>query len=155
VITVDYLANHRDAIPDLARYFFDEWRVVYEKRGLSLHDIVAACEGRAQTDKLPVALVALENGAVIGTGALKLDDLELRPTLNPWLGGLFVLPSHRNRGIATTLIKRLLDEARRLDLSILYLWTLSAESLYARLGWKTVEQLDYCDYSISLMQLTL
>ena len=155
VITIDYLANHRAAVRQLAHHFFDEWRPVYEKRGLSLDDVVAACEERAQIDKLPLALVALEDGAVIGTGALKLDDLELRPSLNPWLGGLFVLPSHRNRGVATALINRLLEEARRLHLSVLYLWTPSAESLYSKLGWKTIERLDYCGYSISLMQLAL
>ncbi|HME88572.1 MAG TPA: GNAT family N-acetyltransferase [Chthoniobacterales bacterium] len=102
-----------------------------------------------------LALVALENDVVIGTGCLKSNDLELRPQLGPWLGGLFVLPTHRNHGVATALIRRLLQEARRLDLSVLYLWTPSAESLYAKLGWKTVVKLDYCGYSISVMKLVL
>ena len=155
MITIEYLADHRETIPELARHFFHEWQVVYEKRGLSLEDVAAACNDRAQTDRLPLALVALENGTVVGTGSLKLDDLEVRPALNPWLGGLYVLPSHRKQGVATALINCLLDEARRLHLPGLYLWTPSAEALYAKLGWKTIEQLDYCGHAISVMKRML
>jgi GNAT superfamily N-acetyltransferase len=154
-MTIDYLANHRSAVLELAAYGFNEWRRIYDKRGISLNDVVAAFEARANDDRLPLAVVAIENGNVIGTGSLKVEDLEIRLELSPWLGGIFVVPEYRDRGVATAIIQRLLQEAGRLKLSVLYLWTPSAESLYARLGWKTMERLDYCGYSMSLMQLAL
>lgn len=122
---------------------------------MSLNDVVASFEARTNTDKLPLAIVAIENGEVIGTGCLKPGDLEIRPELSPWLGGIFVVPQCRNRGVATAIIHRLLQEALRLQLSVLYLWTPSAESLYARLGWKTIERLDYCEDTVSIMELAL
>ena len=154
-MTIDYLANHRVAIPRLAQYCFNEWRPVYDKRGMSLKDVIAAFETRANIDRLPLAVVAIEHGNVIGTGCLKLEDLEIRPHLSPWLGGLFVVPEYRNRGVATAMIRHLLEEAQSFQLGVLYLWTPSAESLYAKLGWKTVERLDYCGYSVAVMQLEL
>jgi GNAT superfamily N-acetyltransferase len=155
VMTIDNLANHRSSIPKLARYFFDEWRPVYQKRGMTLDDVTASFEARANLESMPLALVAIDGGQVIGTGSLKLDDLEVRPQLSPWLGGLFVVPEHRNRGVATALIQHLLHEARRLHLAVLYLWTPASESLYSKLGWNTIERLNYCGYSISLTRLVL
>jgi GNAT superfamily N-acetyltransferase len=154
-MTIDYLANHRSSIPKLARYFFDEWRPVYEQRGMTLDDVTVSFEARANVDLLPLTLVGIDRDHVIGTGSLKLDDLEVRPELNPWLGGLFVVPERRNQGVGTALIERLLYEGRRLHLADLYLWTPSAESLYAKLGWNTIERLDYCGYSVSVMKVTL
>jgi len=122
---------------------------------MTLDDVTASFEARANVHSLPLTLVAMDHSRVIGTGSLKMEDLEVRPQFSPWLGGLFVVPEHRNRGIGTALIDRLLDEARRLHLTALYLWTPSAESLYAKLGWNTIERLDYCGYSVSLMKLTL
>jgi GNAT superfamily N-acetyltransferase len=154
-MTIDYLANHRSSIPKLARYFFGEWRPVYEQRGMTLVDVMVSFEARANVDLLPLTLVGIDRDHVIGTGSLKLDDLEVRPELNPWLGGLFVVPERRNQGFGTVLIERLLHEARRLHLADLYLWTPSAESLYAKLGWSTIERLDYYGYSVSVMKVTL
>jgi GNAT superfamily N-acetyltransferase len=71
------------------------------------------------------------------------------------MGGLFVAEAHRGRGVASALIRRLLEEARRLKIARLYLWTPSAEGLYAKLGWVNLEKLDYCGYQISIMQKTL
>src|SRR2546425_806679 len=58
-LTIDYLANHRSSIPKLARYFFDEWRPVYEQRGMTLDDVTVSFEARANVDLLPLTLVAI------------------------------------------------------------------------------------------------
>lgn len=150
-VTVDFLAHHRDAIPQLARWSYGEWRVVYEQLGMTFDDGVAAYHLRAQTDALPLGVVALADGAVIGTGALKADDLPPRSQLTPWLGGIFVAPEHRNCGVARAIVERLADEARRLNLPRLYLWTNSAARLYAKLGWQEQERLEYCGSAITVM----
>jgi N-acetylglutamate synthase-like GNAT family acetyltransferase len=68
------------------------------------------------------------------------------------MGGIFVVKEYRGRGVATALIHRLIKEARRLSVKRLYLWTSSAEVLYANLGWVSLERFDYCGQIISVMQ---
>ena len=55
-------------------------------------------------------------------------------------------------GVASILIGRAIEEARRLKLKRLYLWTTSAESLYVKLGWSEMERTDYCDQQIVIMR---
>jgi GNAT superfamily N-acetyltransferase len=154
-ITIDYLKNHETGIPLLAKYSWQEWRPVYGRAQMTFDDVVRSYAQRVNIDVLPLALVAIHQGTIIGTGSLKLQDLDVRPQFTPWMGGLFVVEAHRGRGVATALIRRLMEEARRLNILRLYLWTPSAEGLYAKLGWVSLERLDYCGYKISIMQKEL
>jgi GNAT superfamily N-acetyltransferase len=151
-IIFDYLANWPDCIPELAMYAYDEWRALFESKGQDYEDALNSYCERTNIDSVPLALVALCDGNVIGAASLKIDDLDIRPEITPWLGGVFVLPQWRRRGIATHLIGRAIEEARRLHVSELYLWTPSAKSLYERLGWSELERLKYYGYEISLMK---
>ena len=94
------------------------------------------------TDRLPLTLVALHDGLLVGMVSLKFHDME-RPDLDPWLGGLLVLPEWRKRGMGTMLMHHATKEARKLNVARLYLWTHSAEGLYRKLGWQIVERTEY------------
>ena len=150
-IAIDYLKNYPETIPTLAKYSYDEWRPVYDHAGLSYKDVIRSYEERININKLPIALVAVHSGQVIGTGALKIQDLYIRPKYSPWLGGMYVVENFRGKGIGTLLIEHLLEEATKLKLKCLYLWTPFSESLYARHGWQPIERVDYCCYKISIM----
>jgi GNAT superfamily N-acetyltransferase len=154
-ITIDYLKNHETGIPRLAKYSYQEWKPVYDRAQMTFDDVVRSYAQRVNIDVLPLALVAIHQETIIGTGSLKLQDLDVRPQFTPWMGGLFVAEEHRGRGVATALIHRLLEEARRLQIMRLYLWTPSAAGLYAKLGWVSLERLNYCGYKISIMQKKL
>lgn len=80
----------------------------------------------------------------VGTAGIIRTDLETRPDLTPWLAGLFVEPTHRGRGHATVLIQQVEEFARAAGVPVLWLYTLAAENLYARLGWQRegIEQED-------------
>jgi GNAT superfamily N-acetyltransferase len=151
-ITIDYLKNHEAGIPRLAMYSHQEWKPVYDRAQMTFDDVVRSYAQRVNTDVLPLALVAIYQGTIIGTGSLKLQDLDVRPQFTPWLGGLFVVEAYRGRGVASALIRRLIAEARRLDIHRLYLWTPTAAELYAKFGWVNLEKLDYCGYRISIMK---
>jgi GNAT superfamily N-acetyltransferase len=108
---------------------------------------------RINIDRLPLTLVALHGAELVGTVSLKYHDLDIRPGPDPWLGALMVLPEWRGRGIASTLMRRVVDVARELKVPQLFLWTSSAEGLYLKLGWQIVERADYCDKRIVVMQI--
>ena len=152
-ITIDYLANYPDLADELARLSWTEWRSIYEQRGETLSDSLRKYRERINIDRLPLALVALAGAELVGTVSLKHNDLDIRPEISPWLGGVFVIPEWRQRGVASLLMRRAVEEARRLNLERLFLWTASAESLYLKLGWQPVERTEYCGKSIVIMQL--
>jgi GNAT superfamily N-acetyltransferase len=151
-IAVDYLANHREVARELARFSYDEWRSIYDQRGQTFADVLSTYNERANIDSLPLALVGFQGERLVGTISLKAQDLDIRAELTPWLGGLFVIPTRRRLGVASMLIDRALEEAKRLKLKQLYLWTVSAESLYRKLGWSEVERCEYCGQNIVIMQ---
>jgi len=53
------------------------------------------------------------------------------------------------------LMYRATEEARRLKVPRLYLWTHSAEGLYRKLGWRVVERSDYFSKEAVVMQIDL
>ena len=103
---------------------------------------------------MPLALVAFAGDELVATVSLMVHDLPTRPEITPWLASLFVVPGWRRRGVACQLIARVMEEARRLNLSTLFLWTSSAEAeaLYLKLGWATVERSEYCGKRIVIMR---
>jgi predicted N-acetyltransferase YhbS len=152
---VDYLANQTRFVPTLTRHMYEHWRSLLDAMGKSRQDFAQSMRDRCHTDSLPLALVAFDKDQVLGTIALKPQDLDIRPELTPWLGGLFVLPQYRRRGIGSVLISRIVAEAERLRLPCLYLWTPSSEGLYARHGWTLLERAPYHGYEISIMNRPL
>jgi GNAT superfamily N-acetyltransferase len=96
---------------------FSHWRSLLEAQGKSCEDFTESMQARCRIGSLPTALVAFQGDSVLGTAALKPQDLDIRPHLTPWLGGLFVLPEHRGHGVASSLVSRLVTEAQDLGLT--------------------------------------
>jgi GNAT superfamily N-acetyltransferase len=71
----------------------------------------------------------------VGTASLAHDDLASRPDLTPWLAGVFVEPAYRGHGYATALVRQVEAFAAAASISTLWLFTSTAQLLYARLGW--------------------
>ncbi|WP_158922377.1 GNAT family N-acetyltransferase [Acidisphaera sp. S103] len=82
--------------------------------------------------------VLLEQGKPVGSARLTHDDLASRPDLTPWLAGVFVDPAARGRGYATALVRQVEAFAAAAAVPTLWLYTWTAEQLYARLGWQRV-----------------
>ncbi len=82
--------------------------------------------------------VLFDHDQPVGTAGLVRQDLDARPDLTPWLAGVFVQPAFRGRGYATALTRRVEAFALAAAVPVLWLYTLSAEPLYARLGWQRV-----------------
>ncbi|KPK72239.1 hypothetical protein AMJ87_05285 [candidate division WOR_3 bacterium SM23_60] len=140
---IRYLKEHRQCIPKIAQWFYDEWGDFYPD--LTVSDIVNRLEQRTNTDRIPLALVAIEDDTVIGTVSLKQYDMDTRMDYSPWLASLYVEKAHRHRGVSNTLIQAGIDKAIELGIELIYLYTIIPQhkAFYLSRGWEFVETTTY------------
>lgn len=150
ILRIEYLADHPGCIPTLGRWFFNEWKQLYN--GKSIEDVTASIRERLNYDKLPLALVAVEGGAVVGTVCLKDHDMDIREDLSPWLAGLYVAAAYRGRGFGARLVTAVVDKARILGVSKLYLYTPNQERFFAKRGWSVFERVLYKGVDVVVMK---
>jgi len=129
---IEYLADHKDIIPTLAGWSYEEWSYLHPERTLS--DVERLISERSNKEHIPISLVAIDKGKVIGMIELKTSDFKARPNLSPWLAGLYVDKLHRRKGVGTKLVHEIEKVAARLGVSKLYLFTDDAESFYSKLS---------------------
>lgn len=154
-VQVVKLSDHRDHIAAVATELFNEWGVLYQNEGINTVDalIVELHKRCDKPNQLPVTLIALlnENDSTqfVGTISIDVDDLpKMNPyhSATPWLASVFVIASHRSKGIAGQLIKAAQIEASARGLRWLWLWTVRSVAMYERFGWNVIEQLPLmCD----------
>jgi GNAT superfamily N-acetyltransferase len=147
---ITYLADHKDFIPKLAEWFYQEWFKLYP--GKTINDVETAIGERTNRDPIPVALIALEGAELVGTVCLKTHDMDTRLDLWPWVAGLYVAQAWRRRGIGTALVKAMEQKAKAFGIQKLYLYTPSAESFYLRMGWRTTETTEYHGARVTIME---
>lgn len=104
---------------------------------------------------IPTMYVALDDNKPVGTSVLSHKDMLTRLDLTPWLAGIFVKPEYRNRGIASRLAQYAMEQAARMGVRRLWLYTPNSRSLYERLGWVFVEEQEYLGERVSIMRLDL
>jgi GNAT superfamily N-acetyltransferase len=149
-MNIDYLADHRDIIPILAQWFYQEWAHLYPDR--TLEDVRRVIGERTNKNRIPIALVAFEGEELLGTVCLKIHDMDTRLDLTPWLAGLYVSAPRRRQGIGAALVSAIEKKARELGVQQLYLYTPESESFYSRLGWRVREKVIYHGYQVTIME---
>jgi predicted N-acetyltransferase YhbS len=150
---IAFLAEHREFIPLIARWSYDEWSYLCPQR--TLQDFADRIAQRANTDKIPLTLVACEGPELIGTVCLQIHDMKTRKELTPWLAGLFVAEPWKNQGVGKRLVGAIEKIAVELGVEQLYLYTSDAEDYYLRLGWAVKERIVYQDFPVVIMAKTL
>ena len=149
-----FLADRPEAVPLVARWYFDEWG--YCDPDVTYEQTVDRLRSRVNRDRLPLGLLAVEGDDVLGVAMLKIREMSIYPEREHWLGGVFVHPAARGRGLASGLCLRLLEIARSLGIETLHLQTERLDGgLYARLGWQGVESVQYCGDHVLVMEKVL
>lgn len=131
----------------IAHWHWDEWG--HGDRSGSLESWTANLVRRAGRTEPPLLLVAVDGEEPIGSVSLVGNDVnttdptwsevvERWKTATPWLSGLFVVPSHRRRGVGSALVEACIGRAGALGFGELYLYTSTAASMYERLGFAEV-----------------
>jgi predicted N-acetyltransferase YhbS len=138
LMRIGYLMDHPEFVPVLAPAIWEHWREALPEDTTVEHRVVKLRQ-HMQKAELPIALIAHQQGEVLGTAALRRHDLEGREDLSPWLGGVFVMHNHRGKGVASMLCHAIKQKASSMGIESIYLFTPDQQSLYERLGWRTIE----------------
>jgi predicted N-acetyltransferase YhbS len=148
------LADYPEYLEVLAPPAFEHW----QQYGFpdTLADRRQKLCDHCQREKLPIAWVAHDGGQALGTIALRIHDLPDYPEFWPWLGGLFVLPQYRQRGIGAALCQTVEQFAlTERGVQTLYLFTLDRQDWYASLGWLALRPCEYAGHPGTIMQKDL
>jgi N-acetylglutamate synthase-like GNAT family acetyltransferase len=148
-MTIEYLADHPEALATLVQWQHEEWG--HLRGGETLEQRRARLARSMNRDRIPLTVVALEAGEVLGSASLIEHDMETRMDLTPWLASVFVGKQYRRRGVGAELIRRIMAEAGKLKVSLLYLYTVHSERLYASLGWTVAERTNYREQPVVIM----
>jgi GNAT superfamily N-acetyltransferase len=150
-----FLCDRQDAIPTVARWYFDEWG------DLPGNDSIEHAKEQLQDymnrDAIPFILLASDDDEVIGAVQLKLREMAAQfPDKEHWLGGLYVAASRRSRGYGAQIVEQLVRMAPRYGVRTLHLQTLALDGgLYARLGWKPMVQVSNDGLDVLVMERDL
>ena len=103
---------------DTAEWYLDEW-----------------ARGDANGAAPPHCVVAVEDGEIVGTASVVIDDeLPGATEPGPWLAAVYVLPGHRGRGAGRALVETVSSRVE----GGLWLYTESEADWYRSMGWETV-----------------
>ena len=149
LMKIEYLTDRSEFLRTLAEWQHGEWG------HLRPNDTVEArmirLGGSGERDRIPLTVVAHDDGKLLGSASLIAHDMETRMELTPWLAGVFVAPEYRRRGVGAALVRRVVVEAARLNVPVLYLYTVHSERFYAALGWSLQEHTTYREQNIAIM----
>jgi GNAT superfamily N-acetyltransferase len=141
-----------DLVPTVAGWVWEEfWR----SHGHTLEQTAEAVAATVAARDLPQTYVLLVDDWPVGTATLAARDLEERPDLTPWLAGVFVAPDWRGRGYAALLVSAVENVCLKRSIATLWLYTRTAERIYARCGWRTVETIPRKGRTYALMRRDL
>ncbi len=135
-LRVTTIRERPDLVPIVTGWLWAEW---WKHHGFSLEQTQALVAGSVSAVGVPQAFVLLEDGLPVGTATLAASDLDERPDLTPWLAGVIVVPERRGRGHVCYLLDAFEDACRAASITVAWLYTRTAERIYRRAGWETVE----------------
>jgi predicted N-acetyltransferase YhbS len=148
---IEYLKEHSEWVPTIAAWFHREWGAYHP--GLDVDAIAERLRQRLNTDRLPLALVAVDQAEIIGTVSLKEYDMDTRMQYSPWLASLYVVKHSRNKGVGISLIEAGIAEAKSMAMEHLYLYTREKRhvNFYLANGWTLVENSMYRGGAVAIL----
>ena len=153
MITIGFLADYPDTIPTLIHWFRNQWGDYYAD--MSPEAMEQDFLEYASRDRLPIRLVAFEANQLAGTIILRDNGSAMPPELQPELGGLFVVESHRKHGVATELVRAGMQLAHKQGYKMVFATTVAASGILKRLGWEFLKTLVHEDEELPLYRCKL
>lgn len=146
------LTTAPEHVPTIAAWHQAQWG--YLNPGESVKTRIEKMRRYLKGAVMPVMYICVDGAQLIGTAALVESDMDSHPELSPWLASVYVKPDYRKQGVGAALVKRVVSEAKALDLSPLYLFTPDQARFYQNLGWQFIAQESYRGGDATLMKIT-
>lgn len=148
------LADRPQDATTVARWYHGQWGHLTPDE--TVQTIAGKLERFMNRDRIPLLVLAVDGGAPVAAAELKFREMDIYPEKEHWIGGVFVSPGHRRRGIGARVVEHVVGIARRLGVQTLYLQTERLDGgLYARLGWRPLEQVNYKGLDVRVMERRL
>jgi len=117
------------------------WRAWWAPNGHPLEYITGRLNENMLDTPIPLALVAHDGSAFLGTASLIASDLDERPDLTPWVAAVWVEERARGTGIGAALVERATQTCFALGVPRAYLCARPRMTrFYERLGWTILER---------------
>ncbi|MBI1306995.1 MAG: GNAT family N-acetyltransferase [Bacteroidetes bacterium] len=144
------LPSEKQLIHEIADLYFNEWGSPVERT------IVRLSRPMPNEDDL-FQLILSNNSDWITTGgvSLNVNILNIYPELKkfgPWISMLCTKPEYRSKGYGEQLLNKIEKSSKEFVNDKLYLYTFTAEDLYRRNGWETIERVMYKGYETAVME---
>lgn len=147
----EYLADNKDLLPGVAKWYFEEWGHLNEEK--TLDQEIQNLQAYLNRDQIPLILLAIDNGRLLGVAQLKFHEMSIYPEKTHWLGGVYVSKEHRGKGVAKQIIEKLIARAKYCKVKTLYLQTENLSGgLYRQMGWVPIEQVNYHGIEVLVME---
>ncbi len=145
------LKQKPEYLDQVAEWLYLEWGMkTADSSLLTVHEKLKTFKN---INKIPINYVAVKGDKLVGTFSLMLFDPPARRDLSPWLGSLYVEPTCRNHGIGTFLVDYAVAAARSFKIKKLYLCTSTQEQMYAKLGWKPIDEVRFRDERVTILEI--
>jgi GNAT superfamily N-acetyltransferase len=150
-----FLADRVDAVPVIARWYFEQWGHLVE--GDSVERTRERIEGYMNRDEIPFILVATSDDDLVGAAQLRYREMpQMFPDKEHWLGGVYVAASHRGQGYGSQIVEQIVAIAPTFGVKTLHLQTEALDGgLYARLGWTRSAQVTSHGLDVLVMEQRL
>lgn len=154
IITIDFLKNHPQAIPVLAKIWLEVLGKIWMPE-VSVDEAESLYYQELQQE-MPLTYVALYNHIPVGSCTLELN-CGIRPNLSPWLGDLVVAPAYQKQRVGKKLVDVAIEKTKRLGFERLYLFTFdpTIPAYYERLGWRKIGMDEFNNHPVTLMEISL
>jgi len=136
---IEYLADHLAFADDVATWIYNAF-IKDVRDDLSYEQVLLAAKD-CHKSQLPIRLIAIIDGACVGTVSIMQNDLKCRD-YTPWLAALYVDEPFRKNGIGEALIDSVKRIVKDLGYHEVYLRTEHASDYYRKLGWAFIETCD-------------
>ena len=149
MVEIVVLANRPKLIPIVAGWQYNTWGLGWPGGSLAMWtELLRVRAGRVG---IPMTWVALVGGSPVGCIGLIASDMATHMDLSPWLSSLYVVPEHRRRGIAATLVRHCEAAAWQLGVDPLYAYATTVASLYVGLGWLPIATEQYREEAVTIL----
>jgi len=153
IVRIKRLPRELTIISTMAEWHYHQWGQRNKAAG-SINQLITGFWAQADSKQIPMTFVAMAGDELLGFASLIAHDIDARQDLSPCLANVYVTPSHRNTGVGSALVNKAVEQAEKLKVKKLYLFTPDKENFYLQLGWTTQEHIVLRDEKVAVMAIS-